>query len=234
MKNSLPDSAPDGSRGKKVLQVEVTPTVRRICRSAVTAASIRRLRWRREGKKAYQLCVFLITSPVIQIDLISVCFLILSKASFELFHVVVLLWSECNIKASLCLWFVHVLVFCAADFCTLLWHQTDVPLPNTLQWTETQMALRSMFPPCSVESQIVLTSQPRQSSPSPSIPVYTLPWSQQPIPCEEGGAYSQSHLRVGGRGAGEGQADDRSRGILSICSNRSSKASPDSAGFAWN
>ncbi|XP_053090440.1 hyccin 2 isoform X1 [Pangasianodon hypophthalmus] len=48
MKNSLPDSAPDGSRGKKVLQVEVTPTVRRISRSAITAASIRRLRWKRE------------------------------------------------------------------------------------------------------------------------------------------------------------------------------------------
>ncbi|XP_053352529.1 hyccin 2-like isoform X1 [Clarias gariepinus] len=48
MKNSLPDSAPDGSQGKKVLQVEVTPTVRRISRSAVTAASIRRLRWKRE------------------------------------------------------------------------------------------------------------------------------------------------------------------------------------------
>ncbi|XP_036425943.1 protein FAM126B-like isoform X3 [Colossoma macropomum] len=48
MKNSLPDSAPDGTRGKKVLQVEVTPTISRICRSAVTAASIRRLRWKRE------------------------------------------------------------------------------------------------------------------------------------------------------------------------------------------
>ncbi|XP_060732901.1 hyccin 2-like isoform X2 [Tachysurus vachellii] len=48
MKNSLPDSAPDGSQGKKVLQVEVTPTVRRISRSAITAASIRRLRWKRE------------------------------------------------------------------------------------------------------------------------------------------------------------------------------------------
>ncbi|KAL7882071.1 hypothetical protein AOLI_G00089200 [Acnodon oligacanthus] len=48
MKNSLPDSAPDGTRGKKVLQVEVTPTISRISRSAVTAASIRRLRWKRE------------------------------------------------------------------------------------------------------------------------------------------------------------------------------------------
>ncbi|XP_072541638.1 hyccin 2-like isoform X2 [Salminus brasiliensis] len=48
MKNSLPDSAPDGSRGKKVLQVEVTPTISRISRSAITAASIRRLRWKRE------------------------------------------------------------------------------------------------------------------------------------------------------------------------------------------
>uniref|UniRef100_A0A8B9HBN8 Protein FAM126B-like n=1 Tax=Astyanax mexicanus TaxID=7994 RepID=A0A8B9HBN8_ASTMX len=48
MKNSLPVSAPDGSRGKKVLQVEVTPTISRISRSAITAASIRRLRWKRE------------------------------------------------------------------------------------------------------------------------------------------------------------------------------------------
>ncbi|XP_030641554.1 protein FAM126B isoform X1 [Chanos chanos] len=48
MKNSLPDSAPDGSRGKKILQVEVTPTVSRISRTAITAASIRRLRWKRE------------------------------------------------------------------------------------------------------------------------------------------------------------------------------------------
>lgn len=50
MKNSLPENAPDGSRGKKVLQVEVTPTISRISRSAITAASIRRLRWKREGK----------------------------------------------------------------------------------------------------------------------------------------------------------------------------------------
>ncbi|XP_062861567.1 hyccin 2-like [Trichomycterus rosablanca] len=48
MRNSLPESAPDGSQGKKVLQVEVTPTFRRICRTVVTAASIRRLRWKRE------------------------------------------------------------------------------------------------------------------------------------------------------------------------------------------
>ncbi|KAL2081308.1 hypothetical protein ACEWY4_023161 [Coilia grayii] len=48
MKRSLPDSAPDGSRGRRVLQVEVTPTASRISRSAVTAASIRRHRWKRE------------------------------------------------------------------------------------------------------------------------------------------------------------------------------------------
>uniref|UniRef100_A0AAY4EKX4 Uncharacterized protein n=1 Tax=Denticeps clupeoides TaxID=299321 RepID=A0AAY4EKX4_9TELE len=48
MKSSLPESAPDCSRGRKVLQVEVTPTVSRISRSAITAASIRRLRWKRE------------------------------------------------------------------------------------------------------------------------------------------------------------------------------------------
>ncbi|XP_066542038.1 hyccin 2-like [Hoplias malabaricus] len=48
MRNSLPESAPDGSRGKKFLQVEVTPTISRISRSAITAASIRRLRWKRE------------------------------------------------------------------------------------------------------------------------------------------------------------------------------------------
>lgn len=193
MKNSLPDSAPDGSRGKKVLQVEVTPTVRRISRSAVTAASIRRLRWKREGKTAP---CFFITSPLLEIDLIFCLTLIshLSKASLWLFHVVLLLWSECNIVLCLlCCW-----------FCTLPWHQTDVRLSNALRWNKTQTALRSMFQPCCVESQIVLTSRPRPSSTSPSVPVYTLPWSWQPIPCEEGGAYSQSHLRVGSPGAGEG------------------------------
>ena len=50
MKNSLPFDAPDSSQeGQKVLKVEVTPTVPRISRSAITTASIRRHRWRREG-----------------------------------------------------------------------------------------------------------------------------------------------------------------------------------------
>ncbi|XP_029980041.1 protein FAM126B isoform X6 [Sphaeramia orbicularis] len=48
MKNSLPDSAPDEPRGRKVLQVEVTPTISRISISAITTASIRRHRWKRE------------------------------------------------------------------------------------------------------------------------------------------------------------------------------------------
>uniref|UniRef100_A0A6Q2Y9R2 Family with sequence similarity 126 member B n=1 Tax=Esox lucius TaxID=8010 RepID=A0A6Q2Y9R2_ESOLU len=48
MMSSLPDSAPDETLGRKVLQVEVTPTVSRISRSAITAASIRRHRWKRE------------------------------------------------------------------------------------------------------------------------------------------------------------------------------------------
>ncbi|KAK6309469.1 hypothetical protein J4Q44_G00193500 [Coregonus suidteri] len=48
MKSSLPDNAPDETRGRTVLQVEVTPTVSRISRSAITAASIRRHRWKRE------------------------------------------------------------------------------------------------------------------------------------------------------------------------------------------
>lgn len=52
MKNSLPDSAPDEPRGRKVLQVEVTPTISRISLSAITTASIRRHRWKREGKMA--------------------------------------------------------------------------------------------------------------------------------------------------------------------------------------
>lgn len=52
MKSSLPATAPDSSRGRKILQVEVTPTISRISRSAVTAASIRRHRWKREGKNA--------------------------------------------------------------------------------------------------------------------------------------------------------------------------------------
>ncbi|XP_069388934.1 hyccin 2 isoform X4 [Paralichthys olivaceus] len=48
MKNSLPESAPDESQGRKVLQVEVTPTISRISISAITTASIRRHRWKRE------------------------------------------------------------------------------------------------------------------------------------------------------------------------------------------
>ncbi|XP_066543796.1 hyccin 2 [Amia ocellicauda] len=48
MKSSLPPSAPEGSRGRQVLQVEVTPTVARISRTAITTASIRRHRWKRE------------------------------------------------------------------------------------------------------------------------------------------------------------------------------------------
>ncbi|KAG8432682.1 hypothetical protein GDO86_017068 [Hymenochirus boettgeri] len=53
MKNSLPFDAPDSSQhGQKVLKVEVTPTVPRISRTAITTASIRRHRWRREGPEA--------------------------------------------------------------------------------------------------------------------------------------------------------------------------------------
>ncbi|XP_053296387.1 hyccin 2 isoform X2 [Pleuronectes platessa] len=48
MKNSLPECAPNESQGRKVLQVEVTPTVSRISISAITTASIRRHRWKRE------------------------------------------------------------------------------------------------------------------------------------------------------------------------------------------
>ncbi|XP_051564085.1 protein FAM126B-like isoform X2 [Myxocyprinus asiaticus] len=48
VKSSLPDNAPDTSQGRKILQVEVTPTISRITHCAITAASIRRLRWRRE------------------------------------------------------------------------------------------------------------------------------------------------------------------------------------------
>ncbi|XP_068185175.1 hyccin 2-like isoform X1 [Antennarius striatus] len=48
MRNSLPDSAPNEPLGRKVLQVEVTPTISRISISAITTASIRRHRWKRE------------------------------------------------------------------------------------------------------------------------------------------------------------------------------------------
>ncbi|MGH0117655.1 UNVERIFIED_CONTAM: hypothetical protein FKN15_041847 [Acipenser sinensis] len=48
MKSSLPVNAPDRSQGRKVLNMEVTPTVTRISRSAITTASIRRHRWKRE------------------------------------------------------------------------------------------------------------------------------------------------------------------------------------------
>ena len=52
MKSSLPESAPDEPRGRKLLQVEVTPTISRISMSAITTASIRRHRWKREGERA--------------------------------------------------------------------------------------------------------------------------------------------------------------------------------------
>lgn len=49
MRSSLPVSAPGGSAGsRRLLQVEVTPTASRITHCSITAASIRRLRWRRE------------------------------------------------------------------------------------------------------------------------------------------------------------------------------------------
>ncbi|XP_043931640.1 protein FAM126B isoform X2 [Protopterus annectens] len=49
MKNSLPFDAPDASQtGRKALKMEVTPTVSRISRTAITTASIRRHRWKRE------------------------------------------------------------------------------------------------------------------------------------------------------------------------------------------
>ncbi|XP_048390563.1 hyccin 2-like isoform X2 [Stegostoma tigrinum] len=49
MKSSLPFDAPDISKvGRKCLKVEVTPTVPRISRTAITTASIRRHRWKRE------------------------------------------------------------------------------------------------------------------------------------------------------------------------------------------
>lgn len=59
MKNSLPFDAPDSSQeGQKVLKVEVTPTVPRISRTAITTASIRRHRWRREGEYPLQIVHF--------------------------------------------------------------------------------------------------------------------------------------------------------------------------------
>ncbi|XP_067844088.1 hyccin 2-like isoform X2 [Heptranchias perlo] len=49
MKSSLPFDAPDISKvGRRCLQVEVTPTAPRISRTAITTASIRRHRWKRE------------------------------------------------------------------------------------------------------------------------------------------------------------------------------------------
>lgn len=44
---SLPSRPPEGSRN--LLEVEVTPAGRCVSQAAVTAASIRRLRWKREG-----------------------------------------------------------------------------------------------------------------------------------------------------------------------------------------
>lgn len=116
-----------------------------------------------------------------------------------------MLWLCCNIA----LW--H-LSFYGCSYCSFVWFLYTAVTPDrgstvsiALRWNKTQTALKSMFPSCCVESQIVLTSRPRPSSTSPSIPVYTLPRSRQPIPCEEGGAYSQSPLRVGGPGEGLSQ-----------------------------
>ncbi|XP_078407570.1 hyccin 2 isoform X2 [Cetorhinus maximus] len=51
MKSSLPFDAPDVSKmGRTCLQVEVTPTIPRISRTAITTASIRRHRWKREDR----------------------------------------------------------------------------------------------------------------------------------------------------------------------------------------
>lgn len=47
MNRSLPPRPPEGSRN--LLEVEVTPTNKRVSQTAITAASIRRLRWKREG-----------------------------------------------------------------------------------------------------------------------------------------------------------------------------------------
>ncbi|XP_078085123.1 hyccin 2 isoform X2 [Mustelus asterias] len=52
MKSSLPFDAPDVSKmGQRCLQVEVTPTIPRISRTAITTASIRRHRWKREDRQ---------------------------------------------------------------------------------------------------------------------------------------------------------------------------------------
>ncbi|KAL7867366.1 hypothetical protein AOLI_G00151800 [Acnodon oligacanthus] len=46
MNRSLPPRPPEGSRN--LLEVDVTPTTKRVSQTAITAASIRRLRWKRE------------------------------------------------------------------------------------------------------------------------------------------------------------------------------------------
>lgn len=63
---SLPSRPPEGSRN--FLEVEVTPTGRCISQAAVTAASIRRLRWKREGTRNMH------TQPFIPIFFILVAF----------------------------------------------------------------------------------------------------------------------------------------------------------------
>ncbi|KAG7327733.1 hypothetical protein KOW79_009339 [Hemibagrus wyckioides] len=47
MRCSLPPRPPEGTRN--LLEVEATPTNKRVSQTAITAASIRRLRWKREG-----------------------------------------------------------------------------------------------------------------------------------------------------------------------------------------
>ncbi|XP_017554966.1 protein FAM126B isoform X1 [Pygocentrus nattereri] len=48
MNRSLPPRPPEGTRN--LLEVDVTPTTKRVSQTAITAASIRRLRWKREDR----------------------------------------------------------------------------------------------------------------------------------------------------------------------------------------
>lgn len=149
-----------------------------------------------------------------------------------------LLWSECNhclSAASLWLWLFVLLLFCllCCWLCTLLWHQTDVPLSNKtkISTKEHVSTLLCRITDCfdfstEAESNISIRSGLHSSMETAANPL-------------RGGRGILTVTLEGRRaGAGEGRVDDRSKEIVSICSNvvltfLDTKASPNSATFAW-
>lgn len=123
-----------------------------------------------------------------------------------------LLWHLCFYSCLFFIFFFECYVVCC---CTITLHSLKCSTVEcfTVEKNRTcTTALRSTLPPCCVESQIVLTTQPKQSSASASNAVATPPRTRQPIPCKETGAYSRSQMRVGGWG-GEREETRTEKGL---------------------